>query len=48
MTAARRELEEEMSLNESPSKKEGKFGPRLHRCLASPRLNESPSKKEGK
>ena len=35
-------------LNESPSKKEGKWSERSTGVLTGPGLNESPSKKEGK
>ena len=37
-----------MSLNESPSEKEGKSGVWLIRCWRNSSLNESPSEKEGK
>ena len=37
-----------MSLNESPSEKEGKFSRPQAAQLDSVRLNESPSEKEGK
>ena len=37
-----------LSLNESPSEKEGKSRTQSDRCTASTTLNESPSEKEGK
>ena len=37
-----------LTLNESPSEKEGKLSETFRIILAAPSLNESPSEKEGK
>ena len=37
-----------VTLNESPSEKEGKSCTKIHECSPRDSLNESPSEKEGK